>query len=170
MFKKVLIISTFVFLGACGTIEYHPPVFGLSETKIPDFKVQGDVQIENIQDSVEPTIIHSYGGTSYQSNYKEITNTMVTQAEFELARHGDSVGGASDKKIGLKVTYLNSNYIAFYWKGTMTFAVVLGDADPFEITVNHSTGAGAAQDLSGSIADGVVALFKDERVSTYLAQ
>lgn len=170
MFKKAVLGLAIVMLQACGTIEHHPQVFELAATKISDFDVSGTVEIENKQESAEPVIIHSYGGTSYQSNYQQITNTMVAQARFELERHGKKSGGDSAKRIGLKVTHLNSKYIAFYWKGTMTFTVTLGDSDSFEMTVNHGTGAGAVQDLSGSIADGVVALLKDSRVQAYLAQ
>ncbi len=168
--KKLILISAILFLQACGTIMFNPPVYELAETTIPDFNVAGNVKIVNVQDSSEPAIIHSYGGTKYESNYKTITETMVTQAYFELERHGKNSGGDTDKQISLSVTHLQSKYIAFYWKGTMTFSVSLGDGEQFEITVKHGTGAGAAQDLSGSIADGVAALFKHEDVKAYLAK
>ncbi len=169
MFKNLLTFLVItVGLQACGTIVFHPPVHELGANKVPDVAVSGQIQFANKQESVEPVILHSYGGTSLQSNYNEVTKTLVTQATSELARHGKNAKQGSDKVIGLKVTNLNSRYIAFFWKGTMTFTVMLGDAAPFEITVNHGTGAGAQQDLSGSIADGVVALFQDSRVQEYL--
>lgn len=158
----------FAMLTGCGTVPFDPPVFELAASKIADFPVSGTVTIENAQPSTEPAILHSQSGTRLQSNYHEVTKTMVTQARFELARHGKARQG-NDKQIDLKVTHLESRYIFFYWKGTMTFMVSLGDGQRFEMTVNHATGASAQQDLSGSIADGVVALYKDGRVLDYLA-
>lgn len=164
-----LVVMACLLLQACGTIQFDPAIYPLAENKIENFPVMGKVEILSFQNTEESEIIHSYGGTKYQSNYKVITDTMVAQAKVELKRHGQLSAEKSIKLMGLKVTNLNSRYIAFYWKGTMTFEVKLGEQPSFEITVNHSTGAGPAQDLSGSIADGVVALYKDQRVLSYLA-
>lgn len=169
--KKLIIAASFLLLlQGCGTVQFNPPVHTLADTAIPDFPVAGDVDIINTQESTEPTIIHSYGGTKYESNYKTITDTMVEQAKSELAKHGDFRRKGADKTIGLSVTHLNSRYVAFFWKGTMTFTVTLGNEESFDLTVEHGTGAGAAQDLSGSIADGVVALFTNDKVKVYLAR
>jgi hypothetical protein len=169
MYYRLPALLLFALLTGCGTIAFDPPVFELASSKIADFPVRGTVTIENAQPATEPVILHSQSGIRLQSNYHEVTKTMVTQARFELARHG-KVGSGSDKKIDLKVTHLESRYIFFYWKGTMTFTVSLGDGQRFDMTVNHATGASAQQDLSGSIADGVVALYKDQRVLDYLAR
>ena len=168
MYYRLPALLLCALLTGCGTIAFDPPVFELASSKIADFPVKGTVAIENAQPATEPVILHSQSGTRLQSNYHEVTRTMVTQARFELARHGKMSPG-SDKRIDLKVTHLQSRYIFFYWKGTMTFTVSLGDGQRFEMTVNHATGASAQQDLSGSIADGVVALYKDPRVLAYLA-
>lgn len=168
MHYRFTALFLFALLTGCGTIAFDPPVFELAPSKIADFPVQGTVSIENAQPATEPVILHSQSGIRLQSNYHEVTKTMVTQARFELERHG-KVNPGSDKRVDLKVTHLESRYIFFYWKGTMTFTVSLGDGQRFDMTVNHSTGANAQQDLSGSIADGVVALYKDPRVLAYLA-
>lgn len=165
-----MIVAMIFLISGCGTMQFDPPVHELRETSIPDFKTSGKIEILNEQSSIEPAIIHSYGGIKYESDYQKITETMVDQAKSELDRHGINNGDEKAKTIGLKVTHLNSRYIAFYWKGTMSFTVFLGDGEGFDITVNHGTGAGAAQDLSGSIADGVVALFTHEKVKAYLAE
>lgn len=169
MLKKLLVISAFALtLQACGTVAFNPPVHALAAHKIQDFEVTGTVKIDNEQVSDTPVILHSYGGTKLQSNYKEVTNTMVSQANAELERHGKSNNQGAEKRIGLKVTHLHSNYIAFFWKGSMTYTVTLGESESFDLTVNHSTGMNAQQNLSGAIADGVVALFHDNRVQAYL--
>ncbi len=170
MKKIIFMLLLPVVLSACGTVQFDPAIHQLAETAIPNFDVSGNVSITNNQTSSDPVIIHSYGGTKYESDYKTITETMVKQAENELARHATNKKSGSDKTIKLKVTHLNSKYIAFYWKGTMTYTVDLGNGSSFEKTIKHGTGAGAAQDLSGSIADGVVNLFKDERVISYLSE
>lgn len=170
MISRVILVLFFAFLAGCGTTQFNPPIFPLAETKISNFPVSGKVSIKNVQESKEPTIIHSYGGTKLQSNYQEITNTMVEQATLELERHGTVNKTGKEKTIGLKVTHLESKYIAFFWKGTMTYTASLGNGEQFEVTVKHGTGAGAAQDLSGSIADGVVSLFKHEKVLKYLSE
>lgn len=170
MLTRASLIALIFLLSSCGTIQFHPEMYGLAETSIPDFEVTGKVSILNAQESTEPTIIHSYAGTKYESNYKAITSTMVNQATLELARHGTGNNSGAAKSISLSVTHLVSKYVAFFWKGTMTFTVTLGQRESFDLTVKHGTGASAAQDLSGSIADGVVALFKNEKVQAYLAE
>ncbi|HEY1029422.1 MAG TPA: hypothetical protein VGE28_17560 [Pseudomonas sp.] len=169
MHLRLSSLFLFALLTGCGTVPFDPPVFELAPSKIADFPVSGAVSIENAQPSKEPTILHSQGGTRLQSNYYQVTQTLVTQARFELARHGRLAAG-KDKRIELKVSHLESRYIFFYWKGSMTFTVSLGDGQRFEMSVNHATGASPQQDLSGTIADGVVALFKDQRVLDYLAR
>lgn len=169
MLFRVSIIAAAMFLQACGPTKFNPPIHELKATSIPDFPVKGAVSISNKQPDTNPVIIHSYVGVSLESDYKSVTDTFVSQAKAELLRHGQPTTSGQPKSIGLKVTYLNSRYIAFFWKGTMTFTVNLGNGESFSMTVKHGTGAGAQQDLSGSIADGVVALFKDPRVKQYLA-
>lgn len=170
MKKLLLTLMLIGLLQGCGIIPVEPPIHPLRDNAIPDFQVKGTVEITNNQDNNDPQIVHSYGGTSWESNYKSITETMVEQVKLELGKHAVISENGADKSIGLKVTFIESVYIAFYWKGTMTYTVTLGNGEIFDKTVKHGTGMSAMQDLSGSIADGVVALFKDDRVKAYLAQ
>jgi hypothetical protein len=53
------------------------------------------------------------------------------------------------------------------WKSKLVYEVELGSGEKFEKTVTHGSGS-LIQDLNGCIAEGVMHLLKDERVTKYL--
>ena len=158
-----------LFLAGCGTYPFAPVEHVLRDDAISNFTYQGDIVFVNGQSDQSKVILHSYGGTSFEGDLHSMTASMVAQAKSELARHGNQLAPGSGKSISLKVTYLTSRYIAIYWKSDMTFEVELGNGTKLIKHLKHTTGAGAAQNLNGSIADAVVELFSDSQVLEYLA-
>lgn len=167
--RPLLLVACVSFLSGCGTLEFTPAEYPLREGLIPPFKVAGKVSVSNAQAAVDPFIVYSYGGTKLASNLKAITEVMVQQTQKELQKNGGSSGGTTPKSISLKVNYLVSEYVAFFWKSNMVFQATLGNGTTLDFKVPHSSGV-VQQDLNGCIAEGVMTLLKDERVKAYLAR
>ncbi|NVJ66472.1 MAG: hypothetical protein HWE16_08275 [Gammaproteobacteria bacterium] len=167
---KILVVIFSVFaLQACGTFKFQPQEYPLRDGLIPQMKVVGNVKVSNVQESKEPTIVYSYGGSKLESNYFDITEVMVNQARKELIKNGEIIASPLDKSIDLKVNFLESQYKVFHWKSEIRFTVTLGNGDSFDMVTNHGSGV-LQQDLNGCIAEAVMNLFKNQRVRDYLAQ
>lgn len=167
--KLVIIIFTTLFLFGCATSPYIPQEYPLREGLIPKLSVNAPVTVNNSQDSTAEAIVYSYVGTSLASNYKNITQLMAQQASKEINKNF-SIGLSDDKKtIDLKVNYLKSTYIAFFWKSELKYTAVLGNNVLIKKTVNHSSGA-LIQDLNGCIAESVIDLLNDPEVLAYLSE
>ena len=164
---RLLFILSALVLQGCGTLAYTPMEWSVREGVIPRFDVAGSVKFENAQTAAGPAIVYSYGGTKLVSTYQTITALMTEQAENELRKNGNLRNGVV-KKIELKVTLLRSRYIAFFWKSVMEYEVRLGAGEIIKKRVTHGSG-NVQQDLNGCIAEGVIELFKDEKVKAYLA-
>ena len=169
MLKVVLALAISAALAGCGTMKYVPAEYPLRDGLVPQLAVNGNVQIANSQPSTAEAIVYSFGGTQLASNYKDITQLMVEQTKKELAKNGKLSPNGKTKSIDLKVTYLQSNYIAFYWKSEIKFTATLGAAGTIEKTVNHGSGS-VVQDLNGCIAEAVMNLLNDPKVAAYLAE
>jgi hypothetical protein len=165
--RTIALLVLALTLQACGTVPFTPTEYPLRDGLISSINANGPVSITNAQDSTAPAILHSYGGTRFQSDYHAVTNLMVQQAQKELLKAAQSRPGKA-KSIALKVTFLESNYSFFYYKSSINFDVKLGGDAAFTLTVPHSSG-NPVQDLNGCIAEGVMTLLNDSRVRSYLA-
>jgi len=165
---KLLVVAGALVLQGCGTLAYTPTEWTIKPGVIPQLNVAGAVSVINAQPSKEQAIVYSYGGTQLASNYNAITELMTQQAASEIKKNGSARGG-QPKSIELKVTHLLSTYYAMFWKSKMTYQVKLGNGETFEKTVTHGSGD-LRQDLNGCIAEGVIFLLKDQRVTEYLGR
>jgi hypothetical protein len=154
-------------LSGCGTTAYNPTEYPLRDGLIPAFSVAGAVAVSNAQPAGDEFIVYSYMGTRLASDLKSITRVMVEQTVKELQRNG-TPGAGAQKSIALKVTALESVYIAMFWKSNIVFQATLGDGQVLDFTVPHSSGS-PHQNLNGNIAEGVMTLLRDKRVRAYLA-
>jgi hypothetical protein len=154
-------------LSACGTQQFKPKEYPLDVKLISAFPTSGPVTVDSHQADTTALDVYSYGGTKLASNLSDITDVMVKQTREEIAKHGN-VGSAAPKSMSLKVTSLESHYIAFFWKSTIVFDVTLGNGQVIEETVHHASGS-VIQDLDGCIAEGVMTMLNDPRVRSYLA-
>lgn len=168
MLRLVPVFCLFFLLCACGTQPYVPAEYPLRDGLIPAFDIKGTVVVSNAQASSDPVIVSSYGGTKLSSNLAVITEVMVQQTRKELNKNGNLSESPKQKTIALKVDSLVSDYVAFFWKSNSVFQVTLGDGQKFEFKVPHTSGL-LLQDLNGCIAEGVMTLLNDPRVTAYLA-
>ncbi|HUP92571.1 MAG TPA: hypothetical protein VM074_10020 [Solimonas sp.] len=151
---------------ACGTVAYVPTEYPLREGLVAPIAAAGPVAFVNGQPSKEPTIMHSYGGTSLQSDYNAVTELMVQQAAREFAKAAQ-VGGGAKKTVELAVSSLNSDYSIFHWNSKIVFRARLGNGQAVDKQVTHGSGLNAIQDLNGCIAEGVMELLKDPVMRAY---
>jgi hypothetical protein len=166
---SILTIIAAICLSGCGTRPYIPTEYTLRDGVIPALTVIGNVNINNTQADTNQVIVHSYGGTSLASNYKEITQLMVDQAKKELSKNTKTKNDGKPKTIGIQVTYLMSEYQFMWWKSELRYIVMLGGSDKIEKIVRHGSG-NLLQDLNGCVADAVVDLLNDAKVTAYLAE
>ena len=168
MKARLLIVFGALVLQGCGTLAFTPQEWPIKEGVISHLDVAGNVSFENGQASTEPAIVYSYGGTKLGTTYNAITALMADQASKELKKNGSPVRAGAPKKIELKVTMLESHYIAFFWKSSMDYEAKLGNGQVIKRHVTHGSGS-VHQDLNGCIAEGVIDLYRDEQVKAYLS-
>ncbi len=169
MLRIVATLFAAAALAGCGTKPYLPQEYPLRDGLIPKLTVNGDVKVSNSQASTTEAIVYSYGGSQLASNYKDITQLMVEQTKKEIAKNGKLSSSGKAKTLDLKVTYLQSNYVAFYWKSEIKYSVTLGASGTLDKTVTHGSG-NLFQDLNGCIAEAVMNLLNDPKVIAYLAE
>lgn len=166
--KWMLLLCAVLLLPACATLSFTPAEYPLRDGLIAPMDVAGKVSITNAQPSTDPAIIMSGSGIKYQSDYHSVTEVMVQQSLKELHKAARPKSGA-DKSIALRVTYLKSEYVAFFYNSKISFDATLGDGSVVSMTVPHSSG-NPAQDLDGCIAEGVMKLLNDPQLRAYLAK
>jgi len=170
--RYMLTVILAAFLAGCVAAAFTPAEAPLPDGAIPAFGTAGTVGISNAQPSSESVIVYSQFGTTITSDLKAITEVMVQQAQKELQKNGRPTGAAGSKSIALKVKSLRSSRVtgAFYSRSQMEFQVTLGSGQAIDFRVVYGTGVPLADTaLNGGIAEGVMTLFKDERVKAYLA-
>lgn len=167
--KLTVLVLSLICLGGCGVHPFTPAEYPLRDDLIPSLTVNGNVSVSNVQPSAEQAIVYSYMGTKLASNYKAITQVMVEQTSKEIAKNSNSVAANHSKTIDIKVSYLKSTYIAFYWKSELKYTATLGNGVSIEKTVTHGSGV-LAQDLNGCIAEAVIDLLNDAKTIAYLAE
>lgn len=165
----VLLVPLALAFAGCGTTPYVPQEYALRDGLIKPIAVSGPLDIRNAQGSADEAIVYSYVGTKLGSNYKAVTQLMVDQARKEAGKNFKEAGPGKRKTIDLKVTYLRSTYIAFYWKSELRYTATLGGSIVVDKTVHHSSGI-LIQDLNGCIAESVMDLLNEPRVVAYLSE
>ncbi len=170
--RHIMTVVLVASLTGCAPLAFTPTETPLSDDSIPVFGMAGSVTISNAQASSEPVIVFSTLGTKITSDLKTITEGMVQQAQKELQKNGRPTGAAGSKSIALKVNSLRTGRVtgAFYSRSQMEFQATLGSGQTIDFRVVYGTASYVADTaLNGCIAEGVMTLFKDERVKAYLA-
>jgi hypothetical protein len=162
-----LLVPLALAFAGCGTTPYAPQEYPLRDGLIKPITMTGTLSINNAQSSTSEAIVYSYMGTELGSNYKDITQLMVDQAKKEALKNFKQASADRPKTIDIKVTYLKSTYIAFYWKSELKYTATLGGSIVVDKTVHHGSGI-LIQDLNGCIAESVMDLLNDPKVTAYL--
>lgn len=124
--RGILAVCPVLLLQACATFQFAPSEYPLRDGLIPPADIAGAVSFTNAQDSTAPAIVLSSAGIKYETNYHAVTEVMVQQATKELQKAAHPRYGAA-KSVAIKVTFLESDYIAFFYKSKITFEAKLGD-------------------------------------------
>jgi hypothetical protein len=166
--KWIFLLCLPLLLQACATLSFTPVEYPLRDGLIPPMDVAGNVSVRNAQPSSDPQIVMSGSGIKYQSDYHTVTEVMVQQTNKELLKASRPAAGSA-KSIALRVTYLQSEYVAFFYNSKISFDATLGDGTVLNMTVPHSSG-NPVQDVDGCIAEGVMKLLNDPQLRAYLAK
>ena len=169
MLKKLLLLSSILFLQACMTHNYVPEEYVLADGRILQFQVVGPVQVNNLQPNEEKTVLYS-GPSKWQGNYKSITEHLRWQLDKEIQKNGVKKSTAGQKTIGVKVTNLSVTDGAFHFRSAMNFTVTLGNGEVLEKRATQGSPGNPWRVLNGTIALGVIEILKDEKVQKYLAE
>lgn len=169
MRKAILCILAALLLQAC-TRQFEHEEYPLKPDMIPAFNVNGQLTITNAEPSTDKITVFEGGPNTRVSDRHTLTDGVVQQAIEELGRHGHVVGTTKTKSIGLKVVSLRSNSSVFVFHSKMLMEAVLGDGEVVELSNEHTSGWSLDQDLNGCMAEGVMTLFKNDKVLAYLAQ
>jgi len=160
-------LAAALFAQGCAT-SYVPKEYDFQPGAVPAIEVRGAVGFTNAQDSTERVTLSSYAGISAEGDYHSITDMMIKDATRVVRDNQRSLGGATPKTIALKVTSLQSRYIAFFWRSEMKFTATLGSGQVVAREVTHAAGD-TISDLNGCIAEAVIVLLNDPAVRVYLS-
>ncbi|MBI4998364.1 MAG: hypothetical protein HZC22_16020 [Rhodocyclales bacterium] len=169
MLKKLLLVALVPLLQACGTFDYKPKEYVLSDGRIPPFQVAGTVQVINLQPSTESTIFFS-GAAEWRGDYKRVTEHLRWQLDKEIQKNGTKHSAASQKSIGVKVSKLSVTKRAFHFSSDIDFTVQLGSGLALEKHVTQYSPSDVWTVLDGTLALGVIEILTDPDVKKYLAE
>jgi hypothetical protein len=167
--QNILWLSAILALSGCATIHYTPQEYPLRDGLIKPTALVGSLTINNVQTLTDEVIVHSYMGNKFGSDYKSITALMVNQTKKEAEKNLKAVNSDKKKTIDLEVVYLKSRYIAYFWKSELKYKATLDGSIVIEKDVHHASGS-VFQDLNGCIAEAVIDLLNDPKVTAYLGE
>jgi hypothetical protein len=167
-FARILLLLPALLLQGCFTMSFTPAEYPLRDGLIAPMDVAGTVSVTNDQPSTDPAIVLSGSGIKYRSDYHTVTEVMVQQTIKELHKAARPHTGGG-KSVRLKVNYLMSHYVAFFYNSEIRFDATLGDGTVISKTVTHSSGS-PVQDIDGCVAEGVMNLLNDQGLRAYLAK
>jgi hypothetical protein len=167
--KKLLLIALVPLLQACGTFDYKPKEYVLSDGRIPPFQVVGTVLVTNVQPSTETTVFFS-GASEWRGDYKRVTEHLRWQLDKEIQKNGTKQSAASQKTIGVKVLKLSVTKRAFHFSSAIDITVQLGNGLALEKHVTQNSPSDVWTVLDGTLALGVIEILADPNVKKYLAE
>jgi hypothetical protein len=169
MLNKLVLLSLVILLPACMTHNFVPKEYVLKDGRISQFPVAGTVQVNNLQPNDEKTILFSAGST-WEGDYKSITEHLRWQLDKEIQKNGVKKSSASQKTIGVKVTSLSGIKGKVNFSAAMNFTVTLGNGEILEKHVTVGGPGNVWRKFNGAFVWGVIEILKDEKVKKYLSE
>jgi hypothetical protein len=167
MYKAILVGVACCLLQAC-TVGLKVQDYKYEDKHFTPFEVKGNVVIKNGQPASNEISVYSASGVTVTSDLKTLTELMVQQSTAQIQQRGLVKGTTESKSIELKILTIKSEAAFYHANSKMLYQVTLGNGDVFSKTVEHSS-MDPHQDISGCVADGVIALLADAKVRAYLA-
>lgn len=168
--KLAVLVFALAALSGCGTKNYTPNEYPITNDRIQDFKSNGKITVENQQTDTTKLVVLAANNGDYVADNKLITEHLASQLKKEIAIHGTIINSNLNKSIGLKVISQNAYVHIFYMSGKLEVMVSLGESTPFSILVENGNPLNALRVLNGNIALAVIQILSDKRVLDYLAE
>ena len=168
MFRTLALVVLCCLIQACS-VPLKVEEYKYEDKHIAEFDLKGNLAVTSGKPSSEQIKVYSHRGMSITSDLNSLTDIMVRQTIDQAKKRGRVKAGGSAKSIELKILSILSEQSFYHTNSKMSYQVKLGNGDSFTKGVEHSS-MNAHQDLTGCIADGVIALLQDEKVKAYLAQ
>jgi len=169
-------LATSVLCGllvtGCGNIQYTPGLYPLSDERILDFPVNGDIDYSaSSEPGVRKTI--SYGPAPVDYDVLEVTRAFNAQLEHQVTVHGMAGPSHKAKRLISDVRYLACEPGANFVK-TCSATVWIKTGDDQEIVVqavqHNPNFVDLSRSLDGVLAIAVINALKNQRLLDYMAE
>lgn len=167
--KYILLITLTISLSACGTVSYSPEEYEITNDRIDDFVVNGNIRIVNAQTDSSKKVFFA-STMDWVGDYKTVTEHLKSQLEKEIAENSKKVASDKSKIIEVKVINIKAEQKFFHFTSTMDLEYKLGNGKPGTITVSQGSPGNMWRVLNGTIALGVIEILKQDNVITYLSK
>ncbi len=165
MIRKLLILAAAaVVLPACTT-TYVANEYPLSDGRIADFDLNGDVSVHNAYDEARPV---SFDGVD--ADLQQITETFARQLEQEIVKNGRQQGGTEDKEFHVRATEMRMANRVAYLEGRIHVQLELGNGEIVSYERRNGSPADPSRVLNGTIARAVEEALAHPTVLDYLAE
>ena len=167
---KYLVLVFFVAsLAACTLkMNYLPQEYEITNNRIVDFEVNGELQIINSQSDASEKHIGDSGGVEMFGDYQSVTEQLRVQLEKEINENSKRLDSDLVKTIDVRVVDLWAELKAFRFVSTMQVNYQLGNGETGTVDISHGTPGNMYRAYNGSIAWGVIKLLEEEKIITYL--
>jgi len=167
--KNIVLVALTIVLSACGTVSYYPQEYEITNDRIDDFVVNGDIQIVNAQTDSSKQVFFS-STLDWEGDYKTVTEHLKSQLEKEIAENSKKVASGKNKIIEVKVVNIKVEQKFFHFASTMDFEYKLGNGESGTINVSQNSPGNMWRVLNGTIALGVIDILKQDNVIAYLSK
>ena len=161
----VLAVLAFLF-SACGTISYSPSEYVISPERISPLGKVKPVSLVNVQ--VAQKFIAFDGPSTFEGDYKVVTQAFIDQLAKEIINRGGKVTGKAEKTIKVAVTDLHAESGFMHFKGYITYRLELGNGKTLNLTEENSSPGNMWRTLNGTIARGVIQALSNSELRDYL--
>lgn len=167
--KLVFVIVFGMLVQACGTVNYIPEEYTITNDRIDDLDLKGQVSVVNVQTDSSKRIFFD-ASMDWVGDYKTVTEHLKNQLDKELSENTVAVSQGEPKSIEVKVTEISAEQKFFHFVSEMSVDYILGNGESGSVKVSQGSPGNMWRVLNGTIALGVIEILKEDKVITYLAQ
>lgn len=172
-FSKLLFVFTIaLFMSACG-FKYSWTESEIETGTITAMTIRGNAVAENGQNDDTNRVIYSMGGSTYSTNYKELSDGLSKHLNLELNKL-DSTSSPKEKKLTILVTDIQHSSDLVN-RAYMEVTVIMGNGKKVYVSVKDSSdalvfsaGSGITGAINNAIASATIKILEDTQVRKYL--
>jgi flagellar hook assembly protein FlgD len=161
--KHMFVLFAALSLSACA-VTYTAEEYPLSEERISEFNVRGNVTVRGAYDEPHPVKV-----TNMNADLKQISDQMASQMSDEIQRRHDGASG-SDKEITVRVTRMAMVNRFVYNEGQINVELTLGNGETVSYERRNGSAGVVDRVLNGTIAVAIIEGLEHDTVRAYLAE